>query len=361
MPGRTRGSSSVTSKGTGGRFGEVWGGGNVWSGNHSCSDVVGSGDNAPLNVFHETVEGGRITIPYSGFFSAYFDNYRCDMLDGSNTFAHLGVVGDPFDVDAATQAAARTNPSRPYVDAVANALQLGELATLIRDSGRSFIRSMGNNNLMYQFGIVPLVGDVVKMINFSDQVNRRVGEINRLRSQRGLRRTVSIGSYSASETQNRIVQSQGAFLGRDFNVVTTIAIKAHCRWIPDGVPSSLSSSNGVRRLARQAVLGLTFDNSTMWELIPWTWLIDWGTNFGQYFTAHRNIIPATLSDVSVMRHTRTVAQSDPVTLNPGFLEGIKYVRENKTRATSFVAPTAHMPFLSATQMGIVASLAVTRL
>lgn len=361
MPGRVRSSNTVTHKGTSGRFGSTIGGGTVWSSNHSCSDVVGSGDNAPLNVFHETAEGGRINKPNVGFFSSWFSDYRCDMLDTSNTFDHLGIVGDIFDVDAATQAAAMTNPSRPYVDVPVNALQLGELAHLIQGKGRSFIRDLGNNNLMYQFGIAPLVGDLVKLLHLTDQVNRRVSEIGRLRSQHGLRRTVSIGSYSSNAKVNKFIQSQNLLIREDFDVVTELAIKAHCRWMPAGDCMSLASPSETRALARRAVLGLTVDTSTMWELIPWTWLLDWCGDFGQYLSAHRNIIPATLQDVSVMRHTRTVAEWSGKSQDDWSCTPIRYTRENKTRATSFVAPVAHLPFLSANQVGIVASLAVTRL
>lgn len=361
MPGRVRSSSSVVFKNYGGRFGSTWGGGNVWSGYHSCSDVVGSGDNAPLNVFHETVDGGRLTKPNVGFFSSWFTDYRVDMLDTSNCFDHLGLLGDIFDADAATQAAARTNPSRPYVDVVTNALQLGELFTLIRDGGNTFFRNIGNNNLMYQFGIKPVVGDLVKLLNFTDQVNRRVGEIQRLRSQHGLRRTCSIGNYSNSAKVNKFIQTEGLFLREDFDVTTSLTIKAHCRWLPAGDCLSLARPDEMRALARRAVLGLTVDSSTLWELIPWSWLIDWGSDIGQYFTAHRNIIPATLSDVSVMRHTRTVAEWPGKAQDDWSCSGIRYVRENKTRATSFVAPVAHFPFLNGTQMGVAASLAVTRL
>jgi len=354
-------SNSVVFKNFGGRFGSTIGGGSVWSGNHSCSDVIGSGDNAPLNVFHETVDGGRLNKPNVGFFSSWFTNYRVDMLDTGNCFDHLGLVDDIFNVDAATQAAARTNPSRPYVDVVTNALQLGELFHLIRDSGRNFFRSIGNNNLMNEFGIKPLVGDLAKMLRFTDQVNHRVGEIQRLRSQHGLRRTCGILSTSNSAKVNKFIQTQNFTLREDFDVVTSLTIKAHCRWLPAGDCASLARPDAARALAQRAVLGLTVDSSTLWELIPWSWLIDWGTNIGQYFTAHRNIIPATLSDVAIMRHTRTVAEWGGKAQDDWSCTGIRYTRENKTRATSFVAPTAHIPFLSGEQMGIVASLAVTRL
>jgi len=361
MPGRVRNSSAVENKNYGGRFGSTIGGGTVWSSFDTCSDVVGSGDNAPLNVFHESVSGGRLNKPNVGFFSSWFTDYRVDMLDTHNCFDHLGIVGDIFDADAATQAAARTNPSRPYVDVVTNALQLGELFHLIQDAGNSFFRNIGNNNLMYQFGIRPVVDDLVSLMNFTDQVNHRVGEIERLRSQHGLRRTVSIGNYGNSAKVNKFIQTQNFTLREDFDVVTSLSIKAHCRWLPAGDCLSLARPKEMRALARRAVLGLTFDASSMWELIPWSWLIDWGTDIGQYFTAHRNIIPATLSDVSVMRHTRTVASWPGKAQDDWSCSGIRYVRENKTRATSFVAPVAHIPFLNGTQMGIAASLAVTRL
>ncbi|DAD51831.1 TPA_asm: maturation protein [ssRNA phage Esthiorhiza.4_14] len=361
MPGRVRNASTVEFKNYGGRFGSTIGGGNVWSSYHTCSDVIGSGDNAPLNVFHETVEGGRLTKPNVGFFSSWFSNYRVDMLDTNHCFDHLGIVGDIFDADAATQAAAQTNPSRPYVDVVTNALQLGELFHLIQDAGTSFFRNIGNNNLMYQFGIAPVVGDLVKLMRFTDQVNRRVGEIQRLRSQHGLRRTVSIGNYASTAVVNKFIQTQNFTLRENFDVNTSLVIKAHCRWMPAGDCLSLARPPEMRALAQRAVLGATFDASSMWELIPWTWLIDWGTNIGQYFTAHRNIIPATLSDVSVMRHTRTEASWPGKAQDDWSCSGIRYVRENKTRATSFVAPVAHFPFLNGTQMGVAASLAVTRL
>jgi len=362
MPGRERISNSVQVKGTGGRFGDTWGGGFCWSGYHKCTDVVGSGDNAPLYVQHETVQGGRINKPYVGFFSSWFQNYRADMLDVQGVTDHLEIIDEPGDTDAVTQAAARTNPSAPYVDVPVNVLQLGELATLLRGKGRSFIRDLGTNNLMYQFGIVPLVGDLAKMIDFNDQVSRRVGVINRLQSSGGYRKTIGLWSGSNQAFVDKFIQTQGVFIRGDFDVTTSTSVKAHMRWLPQGDYSHLSSPQAQRDLARRAVLGLTFDLSSAWELIPWSWLIDWGTTIGDYFAANRNIIPAVLNDHSIMRHSRTVASW------PGYAEGdwscsgIQYTKETKRRSNSgFVAPVAHLPFLSANQMGIVASLAVTRL
>ncbi|DAD51336.1 TPA_asm: maturation protein [ssRNA phage Gerhypos.2_23] len=360
MPSRTRSSNSSRFKGTTGRFGSVSGGGTILSSSHACDDIVGSGDNAPFSVTHITLDGGVINKPNTGFFSSWFNNYVADVLDVPANFGHLGIIDDISNVDAATQAAARTNPSRPYVDTITEVLQLHELTDLLHRNGSSIISRYGQKNLGLQFGLLPIVEDIDGILNFSDQVHNRVQEINRLK-ERGLRRTVSCGSFGASSKQNLFIQTQNTFIRDDFDVSTTLNVRAHCRWLPTGDPSILSSPREVRELARRAVQGITMDASTAWELMPWSWLLDWAGNVGQYFAAHRNIVPAVLSDVSVMRHTRTSwswkgTHFDDVTVTP-----INVRRESKTRATSFTAPIAHFPFLSGNQMGILASLAVARL
>lgn len=367
MPARERTSNSSRFKGFTGRFGVTDGGGTRLSGSHSCSDIVGAGDNAPFHAHHVTIDGGIINKAYTGFFSSWFTDYIADICDVPDNFDHLGIVDDISNVQAATSAAAMTNPSRPYVDVPADILQLHELADLIRTRGNALLdgsnditQRVGNENLRIQFGAMPVISDALKLLNFHEQVNRRVDEIGRLRSQHGLRRTVSIGSYGNSSRVNKFIQTYNTFIREDFDVSTSLSIKAHCRWLPGSGSEVLSSPIEVRALANRAVTGGTVDLSTLWQIMPWSWLLDWCGNVGEYFAAHRNIIPATLTDVAVMRHTRTTWEWPGVTTSDMNCTGIRVTREDKTRATSFVAPVAHLPFLSANQLGIVASLAVTR-
>jgi hypothetical protein len=42
---------------------------------------------------------------------------------------------------------------------------------------------------------------------------------------------------------------------------------------------------------------------TFWELMPWSWLIDWCTSYGDILAATRNAIPVTWSKVAIMRET----------------------------------------------------------
>jgi len=278
-----------------------------------------------------------------------------------DNFPHLQPSGVTDVGAAAIQGINRTSPSRPYVDVPVNCLQIGELAHLLKNTGKSFLDGLAGGNLKYQFGIKPLVGDLVKLINFNDQVERRVGEIEKLKTGKGLRRTVDIGFWDTSVAYAHTFQSQGAFISAAVNGQTKVGMRCHCRWSPTDVPA-LSSPKSVRALAKRAVLGATIDYSTLWEIMPWSWLIDWGYDLGSYLKANRNVVPAALSQCVVMTHTKSHYFSPGVApydygryMTPFVLD-----REQKRRQMPIVAPTAHFPFLSENQMGIVASLAVTK-
>jgi hypothetical protein len=103
-------------------------------------------------------------------------------------------------------------------------------------------------------------------------------------------------------------------------------------------------------LARKAVLGLTIDFATAWQLIPWTWLTDWCYDVSSYLKANRNIIPAELDEVSIIRHIISHYDADPVTINTGsqiitFSGGTNFA-ESKYRNRVSAFPVAHFPFLS---------------
>lgn len=368
-------------KGTLTKTGQTVGAGqtvNIYS--STRKDIVDVGDCYAFNVNRFYFEGGVINKPNSNYFAASAVNYIADALtlaSASSTFGHLPMSNVPDVVTAATQAAARTNPSRPYVDVVQNIFELRETIEWMRDSvkdavvaypGTRFHRrrrggqvSPGNANLALQFGILPIVSDLVKLLSFQDQVDRRVMEIERL-FKRGLKRTVDIGTFSTSGKANPYLQTQWILIRPEFDVKTVVSVRAHCRWIPTVSASHLRTPTAMRELARKAVLGLTLDLKTLWEVTPWSWLIDWSTEMGNFLAAQRNIIPAVLQGVYVMQHTRSewsmpqdVAYPDGTTMSK-----VHVVNETKSRQQSFVAPVAHLPFLSANQMGIIASLATRR-
>lgn len=329
-----------------------------------CGDQTGPGDCAPFSVIKKYSDGGIINKPYTGFFASWFYDYVADVCR-SLSLSHL-FTDAPIDTAAATVGAARTNPSRPYVDVPVEALQLGELTYLLSRAkptgrvGRDFVTGLGQGNLTAQFGVQPVVEDLVKLYNFQRQVSPRAQEIRKLQGSNGLRRTIDIGSWSAVEQQNLFVQTDGVFITGLFDVTTTERVRVHARWMPDGNYGDLVVPDVMASRLTRAMYGLTVDLSTVWELLPWSWLVDYFANVSQHLAASRNIVGAHLSDLVVMREIKTEAEWGGTSVDGATCSGITLGRHDKLRNLSFVSPFAGFPLLSANQLGIVASIGVTR-
>jgi hypothetical protein len=312
--------------------------------------------------------GKQLPFSGTGMFVDFLADYWRNTI-ATNGFAHELLVGEQSDIAYSTIAAARTNPSRPYVDVTSDILQLGELPSLLRKVGNTIIQRISEANIRLQFGIQPIVTDLFKVCNYYEQVERRAKEIERLRTGRGLRRTIPLGKLDHQEIES---SDGGGTVQSVYWVVnsgpktgfTRMDVGAHVRWKPT-VDLSHLDTKGILAQAKKAVLGLTFDGATAWELIPWSWLADYGTTVGDFFAAHRNIIPAEPSEISVTKckHTlsrwegwETVANGGPLTITPFAFERVTKYRHR----VDVVAPVAQLPFLSANQVGILGSLAALR-
>lgn len=340
--------------------------GQTYGSHYQCEDYPGSGDCAPLMIHKNTLSGGLINKgPDPGNFGSYFNNYVADNLNGMSSFPDQVIPDEPSTTYAATKAAAMTNPSRPYVDLPVSLFELRELPMLVRDAGRSVLNQLGSGNLKYQFGIRPIAGDLARLWNFENEANRRMVEIDRLAdSEKGLRRTVVIGRYSASGNRTTVMQSNGVFIEPTFQWNKTVLVKAHARWIPDVSMQSIHMASHRRALVERAMLGLGFDagsiTSQAWELIPWSWLADWYGGIGDYLMSQRNVIPCSLRTLIVTKHS-TITYTCPHFVNgTTSMTGISVKGEGKWRGPGTAAPVAHFPFLSGRQVGILGSLAVLR-
>jgi hypothetical protein len=331
---------------------------------NDCSDQIDVNDCFPFYVEHRSSNGGIVNKKDSGAFSSQFRDYICDYVRQTANPVHLGVSGVPTTFELATNAAARTNPSRPVVDVPVNILDIRPGIQSIRSRGEQLIDSVrrtGGRWLNWSFMIRPLVSDIVKMININDQINRRVAEIDNLYDGNGIRRTVKQGTFSTSSKATATCQSAGVNITREFDRQTSIKCSTHCRWKPMTRCGLRPSPSVSRALAVQAVQGMTIDFSTLWEIMPWSWMLDWFGNVGEYLKSQRNIIPARLTGVHPMKHTYTRYESKAYVNGNVLMSPITLVRETKQRWTSSAAPVAHFGFLNGTQMGILSALAASRL
>lgn len=272
------------------------------------------------------------------------------------------IPGSPSDSAAITDVLARTNPSRPTVSLPLFIYELKELPDLFRREYGGLIRKAASNNLKYQFAIKPLVSDLMGLFNFGQHVRNRTVELEHL-FKSGLRRKRIVFEGSV-DTRLSDVTMQSLHILLHYNGVHVSREKVwgYVEWVPTSTPPKTDAE--LLNLARRAALGLTIDPATAWNAIPWSWLVDWCSNVGDYLSAYQNIVGASPRNMVVMRHRRSetkwsIASYDNV--YPGIVfPDNTYTRETKSRQATSPSLSAYLPFLSGRQLSILGSLAILR-
>jgi len=326
----------------------------------NVSDTIHEPDNGPFFVDTWKLQGGTINGRQPD--TTTWTNYIADGYVGPGQYGHHPAADSPDNLAAATTGAKRTNPSRPYVDLPSEIFQLHEVPDLLRSTGQRFIDRAAGLHIKNQFGVQPLLTDLMKLLTFKHVVNNRVKELERLHRSGGLKRTVSVYNGSNTASGDWTVQTNFGFYTVPSRWVTQEEVRVHCRWFPAATFFPFESNDApLMSQARKAVLGGTIDMATAWELIPWTWLIDWCGSVGDFLIATRNVVGATLASVSVMRHLRTEFVMGRSNVNgTASVSPCTVVKETKMRTLSTVFPEAHLPFLDEGQLGIATSLSILK-
>jgi len=211
----------------------------------------------------------------------------------------------------------RARPGNPVANAGQWLAELRDLPTLplrLLARLRNF-RALGSEYLNVQFGWKPFVGDLIKMYQLYQQLDKHLAQIAR-DNKRAIRRrrTISDTTDSTSTTSN-FPTGWGAFfpapptgIGATFSSsLTTQVVTKEKIWfvgsfqyyIPD-----VGSSQWTRR-ATAALFGLNPTPSLLWEVLPWSWLIGYFSNVGDAISnASSNAVDNLVANYAyVMRQT----------------------------------------------------------
>lgn len=351
----------------------------------TCIDVVGNphGDNN-LTIRRQRANVGVITGPSNNGTSLY------TYVVGSPvpTFFVNSLFPAPFvwsarpaDSSLANTVLARTNPSRPVVDVPVFAFELKDLPGMVKQAGAALrwikngrrtssgvpkptARGLADANLAYQFGWAPLISDIQKLLDFGKAVDKKRRQLSKLYSKGGLHSTaINIHSQPGQQSVRTLtVQSSGLNITATETKQGDMLCWGSCRWRPTIDPGSGRKPTDWE--AVQAAFGLDITLSTVWEALPWSWLIDWFTDTGDLLAAHRNTIPATPDRICIMQKLTTSTVYKPTSVSSGWgWQGATCIDERKLRTANInpsLLPTAYFPFLGASQLSILSSLAITR-
>lgn len=186
---------------------------------------------------------------------------------------------------------ARYRPTRPTVDLAVFVGEIKDLPRLLQVRLEG-IKSLSDVWLAAQYGWVPLLADIKAMLNFVDTVNKRIDFFIKNAGKPVLGKgkvASSADSYvvSAQSGVTSLTRMSYYLAGRYGNPANTGAYKSSCVcdvarevWFAGSYIFWFSGKTPSRTDLAVRLAGVRITPATLWELIPWSWLIDWYTNIG---------------------------------------------------------------------------------
>lgn len=339
----------------------------------------------------------RGMIPYNGAYNGGPTGWKLEITNWHPT-ALLGVMGHQAysnisDGELATLAISRSNPSKPVVSIPNFLFEMKDLPRMFRDIGnlkiqlknlkrgrvstKQFARISSSHYLAATFGWAPLINDLRQLLNFQADVDKRIDVLDRLfNKNEGLHRTigkpnknrngglppfaVSVESTVNSFQMESSFPSVGVLTAKQQNF-TTSTKWASVRWKATSLPSTRYSNKELQKMARDLVYGKNITPETIWNALPWSWLIDWFVNTGAFVSAGSNSIPVRAETPCIMEHVVTRRSYVPNNYPSWLLGGDGWtVYETKERRIVGPTLTARFGFLSPKQLSILGALAIQR-
>lgn len=229
---------------------------------------------------------------------------------------------------------------------------------------------IASGHLTWRWAIRPFIDDVSSLLDASFLIKKRLAMLGRLSTDRKLRCRVSLGTVSATANTRVPLHSEGCNIYGQQIDTTTVRMWGTVNYhLPPG-QNFPKFSEEAYSLARRLVYGITAYETlaTAWELMPWSWFVDWFTGLGTVLQACNNTLGLTPSGICVMRHAKSerVLQVDYSTV-PDWVtlvgsEGY-CTYERKSRYTTGpllpFAPT-YLPLFEKKTLSILASLSVLK-
>lgn len=358
-----------------------------------CEDVYGNyGGNNPLLINKVTLD----CSPCSG--TLYWTgkdilHYRLNGIYPDYRKTSIG--GNTLPLSSPSDAAllARMNISKPMVDLPLFLFELKDLpgmakqvATfgkslpeairLIRNAMAELRRRAGASdktlqgaaqiNLALGFGWAPLISDLADMLGLADAFERRKQQLQKLSEGKSVKKRIKIDENTQTITvgNDRIGTVAGVAEIYGTRTRTVRSRKwATSQWQANdlnNLPSLPSDWDVVK-----SMLGLEISHATLYAAIPWSFLIDYFTNIGDFLEAGRNSHTFHSHHFCVMEEhistttwTRGSHASDDKWVSGG---SGREVVESKFRRPINGSPIPSLwPFLSANQVSNLASLAIAR-
>jgi hypothetical protein len=224
---------------------------------------------------------------------------------------------------------ARTNPNVPHINLgqfVGELKDFGSphrwwgnfkdtfrsLVRVTRDSFRALVRKTSKTYIGYRWAVKPLVNDLLALAKFNEAFTRKYEELQKLQEFKEIRRNVALGHYAYDWTAPylSVDQSGWAYVKTRPSEERLMKTWGSVHWRVDPgfeFPSVLDVDqfgvSAMDRLVADITGGINGYGAlkALWELAPWSWLIDRFANVGEFIDATNNRIPVSAHRICIMR------------------------------------------------------------
>ena len=275
----------------------------------------------------------------------------------------------------AWEALAATNPNVAHVGLPTFLAELKDLPTLWKNWGDNLLKDVARGHITWRWALKPMIRDIRNMWNFTSAVNQRMRFLSALASgQRTFKRRANLRTNSQNSAPTTVgLKSVGATIsGRRVvsyheKVWCTVEWKLNPSVV---IPKGFLHLDRLWHRAYKMTWGISSHDSliALWEIMPWSWFVDWFLGVGTVLQATNNTIPLTWGPICVMRTTSAYADVQCLASSPdlSWCKPSGAHRQSQVRKqrllVSPVLPFApsFMPVFTAGQWSILGSLAILR-
>lgn len=216
--------------------------------------------------------------------------------------------------------------------------------------------------LHWNFGWRPFFSDLADLAGITKEMDARRRMMRSLLTKKAshITRRAGLGSKSGSSVTSGTYNSHGyGIAGKHYkNTVHTRWCVSHFTYNPLVFQSAESSNWRLLAMATGVDTSLTH----LWDVMPWTWLLDWFTDASSVIHSYNNRWGIGFKNASVMNHLYTTQSTVP---EPHPFGGgpASWVYESKNRAPTVPSLTLPdgMNYFNQGQLTTLAALSTTRL
>jgi hypothetical protein len=267
-----------------------------------------------------------------------------------------------------TKALANMNPNRPDLDLPLFLFEFKDFPRMLHDLGRILLRrkpkysDFPGQYLAWSFGWDPLVRDLMALFDIQKSIEKRIAFLLKLEKGGHFRRSLFDDDVIDTTTTNGYTASMFNYTYR-----ADTRTREHWKiWFTANAKllTSLPDNRPVPDLARDLVLGLSVRPDLLWNMLPWSWLIDYFANIGDFMSANSGYVRSKVTRLCLMAHIVDQVETLPGKTSANhFIGTLGNLQTDIKRRSVHPNPTARIsfdPFLTNGQMANLGALVVSK-